>query len=69
MATVEERLSTLEAEIQAVKLRLSAEEKPRDWVEQVAGSMNAWPEFNQVVELGQKFRRSVRDDIADDPED
>lgn len=67
MATVEERLSTLEAELHAVKRHLSAEDKSRTWVEQVAGSMNGWPEFDQVVKLGREFRQSVKDNTADEP--
>jgi len=61
MATVEDRLSTLESELEGVKRRLAAMHKPRAWLEEVAGSMDDWPEFEEVVRLGREFRQSVTD--------
>jgi len=68
MATVEDRLSALETELEAVKRRLGAMHKPRAWLEEVAGSMDDWPEFDEVLRLGREFRQSVTDpgDIEDD---
>lgn len=61
MSTVEERLSALESEVQAVKRQLAKMGKPRAWLDDVAGSMEAWPEFEEVLRLGREFRESVGD--------
>ena len=62
MATVEERLSALESEVEAVKRQLAKMGKPRAWLDDVAGSMDEWPEFEEVLRLGRESRQS-----ADDP--
>lgn len=61
MSTVEERLSALESEVQGVKRQLARMEKPRAWLDEVAGSMDPWPEFEEVLRLGREFRESARD--------
>jgi hypothetical protein len=61
MSTVEERLSALESEVQAVKQQLASMGKPRAWLDEVAGSMDEWPEFEEVLRLGREFRESARD--------
>ncbi|NLS91954.1 MAG: transferase hexapeptide repeat containing protein [Planctomycetaceae bacterium] len=58
MSTMEERLSALEAELQAVKRQLERLAKPRTWLDQVAGSMAPWPEFQEVLRLGREFRQA-----------
>ena len=61
MSTVEERLSALESEVRVVKQRLARMGKPRAWLDEVAGSMDEWPEFEEVLRLGREFRESARD--------
>ena len=61
MSTVEERLSALELAVQDVKLQLATSRKPRAWLNEVAGSHQVWPEFEEVLRLGREFRRSVTD--------
>ena len=61
MSTVEDRLSALESEVQAVKRQLAKLRQPRIWLDEVAGSMDEWPEFDDVLQLGQAFRQSVCD--------
>ena len=61
MSTVEERLSALESEVQAVKQQLAEMGKPRAWLHEVAGSMDQWPEFEEVLRLGREFREAARD--------
>lgn len=61
MSTVEERLSALESEVQAVKQQLATMGKPRVWLDEVAGSMDEWPEFEEVLRLGREFREATRD--------
>jgi hypothetical protein len=61
MSTVEERLSALESEVRAVKQQLASMRKPRAWLDEVTGSMDEWPEFEEVLRLGREFRESARD--------
>jgi hypothetical protein len=61
MSSVEERLSALESELQAVKHQLAKMDKPRAWLDEVAGSMDAWPEFEEVLRLGREQRQSLTD--------
>lgn len=61
MSTVEERLSALESAMEDVKLRLAARRIPHAWLDEVAGSLQEWPEFEDVLRLGREFRRSVTD--------
>ena len=61
MSTMEERLLALESEVQAVKHQLATLRKPRAWLDEVAGSMDRWPEFEDVLRLGREFRESACD--------
>ena len=61
MSTVEERLSALEVEVQTVKRQLARFYQPRAWLDEVVGSMDEWPEFEEVLRLGRAFRQSVCD--------
>jgi len=61
MATVENRLSALESEMQMLKRRVADIGRRRPWLDEVAGSMDDWPEFEEVVRLGREFRQSVTD--------
>ena len=63
MSTVEERLSALESEVQAVKRQLASMGRPRAWLDEVAGSMDGWPEFEEVLRLGREFRKSESDSV------
>jgi hypothetical protein len=55
--TIEQRLAALEAEVARLKERLERL-APENWVERISGSMKDYPEFEEVVRLGQEFRRS-----------
>ena len=61
MSTVEERLSALESEVLAVKRQLATLGRPRAWLDEVAGSLDEWPEFDEVLRLGREFRQSACD--------
>jgi predicted nucleotidyltransferase len=61
MSTVEERLTALESEVEVLKRRLARGVQPRAWLDDVAGSLEHWPEFEEVLRLGREFRRSAAD--------
>ena len=54
---VESRLAALEKDVQSLKQHLSDNPKARNWIAQVTGSMEDFPEFDQVLELGRSIRR------------
>jgi hypothetical protein len=58
---MEERLSALESELQSVKRQLATLGNRRTWLDEVAGSMDPWPEFEEVLRLGREFRQSEGD--------
>lgn len=58
MGNVEDRIFALESELAVVKRQLAALSKPRAWLDDVAGSMDRWPEFEDVARLGREWRQS-----------
>jgi hypothetical protein len=62
MASVEDRIAALENEVAALKQQLAAAQKPRAWLDDIAGSMDPWPEFAEVARLGQEWRKKVNED-------
>ncbi len=65
MSTLEERLSALESEVRAVRRQLAKFGETRAWLDDVAGSMDPWPEFDEVLRLGREFRQSASDSASD----
>lgn len=61
-SSVEERLSALESEIDILKRQLASDRQPGNWVDAIAGSMDKWPEFDEVLRLGREFRESTRNE-------
>jgi hypothetical protein len=60
--TVEERLTTLEREVEQLKARLAAE-KPMSavpWWEQLFGAFADSPEYEEATRLGREYRESLR---------
>ena len=47
--------------MEEMKRQLASPGKPRAWLDEVAGSLEEWPEFEEVLRLGREFRRSVVD--------
>jgi hypothetical protein len=68
MATVEDRLSALESALEELRREVANSRRARAWLDDVAGSLQDWPEFAEVLRLGREFRKSVvdRDDTGDE---
>jgi hypothetical protein len=58
MATVEDRLAAVEAELREVKRRLDELRPAPDWLKRITGSMKDYPEFEEVLRLGREIRRA-----------
>lgn len=57
---VEQRLAALEADVAELKKRLSRT-VPDNWLDRMTGSMQGYPEFEEVVRLGAEFRHAQHD--------
>lgn len=55
-AALERRLAALEREVAEIKLRIHAADANGNWVDEIAGSMKPFPEFEEVIRLGREFR-------------
>lgn len=60
-SSLEQRLAALEREVAHIKRQLTSTETKGNWVDEVSGSMAAFPEFEEVVRLGREFRESFKD--------
>ena len=60
--TVEERLATLETEVEQLKARFAAEKPLSDvpWWEQRFGVFAESPEYEEATRLGREYRESLR---------
>lgn len=60
--TVEERLATLETEVEQLKARLDTEKPPSavPWWEQRFGAFADSPEYEEITRLGKEYRESLR---------
>jgi hypothetical protein len=56
--SLEQRLSSLEHEVDEIKQRLARRPSNGNWVAARSGSMKDFPEFEEVVRLGREARRS-----------
>ena len=65
VSLLEMRLESLEAEVAQLKRQssLPAEQKKepkQDWVNLIFGAFADYPDYDKVVELGRKYRESLR---------
>ena len=54
--SIEERLAVLEEKVEFLTRRLELPRKD-DWTKRVIGSFAHCPEFDEVIRLGQEFRK------------
>jgi hypothetical protein len=59
-ATIEQRLATLEADVARLKLLVTQSARATNWLDQVAGSMEHEPAFEEVLRLGREIRQADR---------
>ena len=64
-ATTEERLEIVEKAVRDLQSLVGSRKSKRNWLDNVIGSMDAFPEFEKVVEYGREFRESDRPGEAD----
>jgi hypothetical protein len=64
-ATVEDRLSKLETELDQLKRSMATLRPSPQWPQVIAGSLEHEPEFDEVLRLGRALRQADRP--HDDP--
>jgi hypothetical protein len=63
--SLEERITALESELRTLKdeVRSMSNRKPNpNWLNEVAGSMADFPDFEEVVRLGREWRKKVNEE-------
>ena len=56
--TIEDRLALLEREVARLKEQIAHPNGGGNWIDRITGSMESYPEFARVLELGRELRRS-----------
>ena len=59
-ARLEQRVAALETEVARLKQKLEEQETIRPWWEQIAGTFENDPLYEQAMRLGQHYRQSLR---------
>jgi hypothetical protein len=67
MATVEERLTTLENAVTAIERCLAARPVEPNWLDRFIGSVRDKEAFEEALEYGRQFRYSDRPKDDDEP--
>jgi hypothetical protein len=56
MATVEERLTKIEKELEDLKAKAADQSAKRGWLKRIEGSFHDDPDFLEIVQLGKEAR-------------
>ena len=58
---IEMRLATLEAEVEQIKGQVETNSRTKkDWLNKTYGAFADFPDYDKVIELGRKYRESLR---------
>jgi hypothetical protein len=60
MPSVEERLSQVETELAQLRSQVNGVLTNKQWIDQITGTFQDDPEFDEVLRLGREFRQSDR---------
>lgn len=68
-ATIEERLTVLEAEMERLKQEREPKEesKPLPWYEKIFGSFANSEAYEEAMQLGREYRESLRPKEGEEP--
>jgi hypothetical protein len=59
-ATIEQRIEALEEEVRRLRAAVKKGERDQPWWERVGGMFKDDPLFDEIVDAGKKYRRSLR---------
>jgi hypothetical protein len=57
---LEQRVATLEAEVAKLKSQMEGMQTTQPWWEQIAGTFQHDPMYEEAMRLGRQYRRSLR---------
>ena len=60
--TIEQRLAHVESDLARLKSQLAVLGSKDNWIDQITGSFNADPEFDEILRLGRQIRAADRPD-------
>jgi hypothetical protein len=63
-SSLEQRVADLEAEVATLKRKLEKLDRTTPWWEQIAGTFENDPIYEQAMRLGRKYRQSLRPKTA-----
>lgn len=58
--TIEERVASLEQELNLLKQRTNGTQSSRNWIAEITGSFADDADFDEIVRLGKELRNSDR---------
>ena len=61
---LEQRVASLEAEVATLKRKLETLDRTLPWWEQIAGTFENDPIYEQAMQLGREYRQSLRPKTA-----
>jgi len=66
-ASIEERLTALERQMEEMRHELERQRKEENWIEKISGTFEGDPDFGEIIRLGREFRQSQRPpELGDD---
>jgi hypothetical protein len=60
ISQLEQRVTALEAEVSRLKSKIEALHPPAPWWEQIAGTFQNDPMYEEAMRLGRHYRQSLR---------
>jgi hypothetical protein len=57
---LEQRVAALEAEVTKLKVQMEAMQTAQPWWEQIAGTFQRDPMYEEAMRLGRQYRQSLR---------
>jgi len=64
--SIEQRLEDVEKTVRDLQRLVGGKEPDPNWLDRFIGSMDQFPEFEDVVRYGREFRESVTDLVVED---
>lgn len=65
--SIEARLAAIEQELAEIKGRLPPKTEPKNWIQEISGSMKDYPEFDEILRLGREMRQADRPEPDEKP--
>ena len=64
LVQLEQRMAALEVEVTQLKSKFELRDSSKPWWEQIAGTFQSDPMYDQAMRLGRHYRQSLRHKLA-----